>query len=69
MLVKAPVAHPMVVFVPAGGAEPPVGLFSQEPEEEGLPHASHCTPLVIMGSLSGHARGCSAQGHFNNGQI
>lgn len=74
MMVKAPVASLMAVFVPAGGAEPLQAPWCwwvclARNRRKGLPHAFHFTPLIIMGSLSGHASGCSAQGHFNSGKI
>lgn len=65
----------VVMFVPHRGAEPLtaprcrwVGSAGNR-RRKGLPHAFRFTPLVIMGSLSGHASGRSAQGHFNNGKI
>lgn len=63
MMVHAPV----VVVVPIEGAGGVCLAGNQR--RKGLPHAFHSTPLVIMGSLSGLASGCSAQGCFNNGKM
>lgn len=71
-MVKAPVAHPMVM---CGGAEPLMApwcwwvCWAGKWRRKGLPHAFHCAPLVIMGSLSGHAGGCGAQGDFHPGKF